>query len=138
MSWAEVVAVVIMNFECDCIKENGSLVARLDRGYFPFKPKKLDLYMKHHESPPTKPSFKEAQKLKLKSLQPHLRYVLFEKGYTLQVIIASNLNMEQVECLVDVLKRFKRAIRWTIADIIGFHPVFIHTKSNSCPIISQV
>ena len=26
--------------------------------------------------------------------------------------------MQQVECLVEVLKRFKRAIGWTIADII--------------------
>ena len=35
------------------------------------------------------------------------------------VIIASDLNEQQVESLVKVLKKFKRAIGWTIADIIG-------------------
>ena len=43
------------------------------------------------------------------------------------VIIASNLNVHQVESLVEVLKRFKRAIGWTIADIIGIPPgIFSH------------
>ena len=51
--------------------------------------------------------------MELKALPPHLRYVFWE---TLSVIIASNLN---VECLVEVLKRLKRVIGWTIADIIG-------------------
>ena len=40
------------------------------------------------------------------------------KDDTLPVIIASDLNVHQVESLVTVLKRFKRAIGWTIADII--------------------
>ena len=74
--------------------------------------------MKHRESPPMKSSIEEAPKLKLKFLPPHLRYVFLGKGDTLPVIIASDLNVEQVECLVEVLKRFKRAIGWTIADII--------------------
>lgn len=34
------------------------------------------------------------------------------------MIIATNLNGKQLECLVAVLKRYKRGIRWTIADII--------------------
>ena len=38
------------------------------------------------------------------------------------VIIASDLNVHQVESLVEVLKRSKRAIGWTIADIIGIPP----------------
>ena len=43
------------------------------------------------------------------------------------VIIASDLNEQQVESLVKVLKRFKRAIGWTIADIIGIPPgIFSH------------
>ena len=72
----------------------------LDRGDVQFKPKKLDLDMKHHEYPPAKPSTKEAQKLQLKSLPPHMRYVFLGKGDTLPVIIASVFNMQQVECLV--------------------------------------
>ena len=35
------------------------------------------------------------------------------------LIIALDLNVQQVECLVELLKRLKRAIGWTIADIIG-------------------
>ena len=75
-----------------------------------FKPKKLELNIKYSESPPTKPSIEEDPKLELKALPPHLRYVFLGKDETLQVIIASELNVEKVECLVEVLKRFKRAI----------------------------
>ena len=42
-----------------------------------------------------------------------------EKVDTLLVIIASDLNVHQLENLVEVLRRFKRAIGWTIEDIIG-------------------
>ena len=84
--------------------------------------------MQHRESPPAKPSIEEAPKLDLKALPPHLRYVLLGKGDTLPVIISSDLNMQQVECLVEVLKRFKRAIGWTIADIIGIPPSICSQK----------
>ena len=43
--------------------------------------------------------------------------------------MASNLNMEQVECLVYVLKRFRRAIGFTIANIIGI-PLGISSHKN--------
>ena len=78
--------------------------------------------MKNRESPPTKPSIEESPKLELKALPPHLRYEFLGNGDTLSVIIASDLNEQQVESLVKVLKRFKRAIGWTIADIIGIPP----------------
>ena len=45
----EALEVVIMNFENDGIEKYGSLVAAL-RGDFQFKPKKLELDIKHHES----------------------------------------------------------------------------------------
>ena len=54
-----------------------------------------------------KPSIEEAPKLKLKALPPHLRYVFLGKGDTFSIIIASDLNVEKVDCLVEVLKRFK-------------------------------
>ena len=83
--------------------------------------------MKNRESPPAKPSIEEAPKLELKSLPPHLRYEFLGNGDTLPVIIASNLNEQHVESLVKVLKRFKRAIGWTITDIIGIPPsIFSH------------
>ena len=66
-----------------------------------------------------KPSIEEALKVQLKALPPHMRYVFLGKGDTWSIIIASDLNVHQVGSLVEVLKRFKRAIRWSIVDIIG-------------------
>ena len=78
--------------------------------------------MTNRESPPTRPFIVEAPKLELKALPPHLRYVYISEENILPVIIPADLNARQVECLVAVLKRFKRAIGWTIADIIGIPP----------------
>ena len=83
--------------------------------------------MNNRESLPAKPSIEEAPKLELKALPPHLRYEFLGNGNTLPVIIASDLNKQQVKSLVKVLKRFKRAIGWTITDIIGIPPgIFSH------------
>ena len=123
----EALEAVTINFESDNIEEYGSLVAALDRGDFWFNPMKLELYMKHRESPPAKPSIEDTLKLVLKALPPHLRYVFFGKDDILPVIIVSDLHVKQVECLVEVLKRFKRATGWTIADIIGIpHGICSH------------
>ena len=50
----EALLAAIMNLYCDCIEKYKSLAAALDRGYVWFKPKKLELDMKHREYPPTK------------------------------------------------------------------------------------
>ena len=63
--------------------------------------------MKHRESPPAKPSILETPNLELKALPPYLWYVFFGRDDTLLVMIASDFNVEQVECLVEDLKRFK-------------------------------
>ena len=118
----EALAAVIMNFDNVCIVEYESLVAALDRGDVWLKQKKYKLDMKNRESPPTKPSIEEDPKLELKALPPHPRYELLGNGDTLPVNIASDLNEQQVESLVKVLNRFKRAIGWTIAEIIGIPP----------------
>ena len=111
-----------MNFGSDGIEEYGSLAAALDRGNVRYKPTKFELDMQHRESLSTKPSIDEALKLELKPLPLYLRYIYLGKNYTLSVIIASDLNVHLVESFVRVLKRFKRAIGWTNADIIGIHP----------------
>ena len=49
------------------------------------------------------------------------------------VITASDLNEQQVESLVKVLKKFKRAIGWTIADIIGIPPSISSHKIQLMP-----
>ena len=66
--------------------------------------------MKNRESPPAKPSIEESLKLELKALPPHLRYEFLQHGDTLPVSIVSDLNEQQVESLMKVLKRFKRDI----------------------------
>ena len=128
-----------MNFDNNCIEEYGSLVAALDRGDGWFKPKKYELDMKNRESPPAKPSIEEAPKLELKALPPHLRYEFLGNGDTLLVIIASDLIEQQVETLVKMLTRFKRATGWTIVDIIGIPPGIcshkIHLISDHKPSI---
>ena len=69
-----------------------------------------------------KPSTEEAPKLELKALPPYLRYEFLGKGNTLPVIIASDLNKQQDESLVKVLKRFIRGTGWTFVDIIRIPP----------------
>ena len=49
------------------------------------------------------------------------------------VIIVSDLNEQQVESLVKVLRRFKRVIGWTIADIIGIPPGICSHKIQLMP-----
>ena len=92
--------------------------------------------MKNRESPPVKPSIEEVPKLELKALPPHLRYEFLGKGDIFPVIIASELNEQQVESLVKVLKRFKKAIGWTIADIIRIPPGIWSHKIQLILIIS--
>ena len=89
--------------------------------------------MKNRESPPAKPSIDEALKLDLKSLPPNLRYEFLGNGDTLPVNIASDLNEQQVGSLVKVVKRFKRDIGWTIADIIGIPPCIFSHKIQLMP-----
>ena len=89
--------------------------------------------MKHCESPPAIPSIVEALKLDLKALPSYLKYVFLGRDDTLPVIIALDLNLQQVEYLVEVLNRFKRAICWTIADIIGIPSVISSHKIQVMP-----
>ena len=88
----EALVEMIMNFERDDIEYYGSLVAALERNEYRSKPDKLELDMKHRESPPTRLSIEE----EIQDLPPNLRYVFFGKYDTLPVIIASYLNVHQV------------------------------------------
>ena len=66
--------------------------------------------MKNCESPPVKPSIEEAPKLELKALPPQLRYKCLGNGDTFPLIIASNMNEQQVESLVKVLTGSKEIL----------------------------
>ena len=68
------------------------------------------------------PSVEQAPKLELKPLPKHLKYVYLGEDENLPVIIANNLTEVQEEKLLRVLKEYKTAIGWTLADIKGISP----------------
>ncbi|XP_024028191.1 LOW QUALITY PROTEIN: uncharacterized protein LOC112093618 [Morus notabilis] len=69
-----------------------------------------------------KPSVEEPPVLELKPLPAHLRYAYLGDSDTLPVIIAFGLSDIQEMQLLEVLRKFKKAIGWTIADIKGISP----------------
>ena len=68
------------------------------------------------------PSVIQALSLVLKPLPNHLKYVFLGDQETLPVIVSSTLTTVEKEKLVRVLKKYKTAIGWTLADIKGISP----------------
>ncbi|XP_061358671.1 uncharacterized protein LOC133302871 [Gastrolobium bilobum] len=66
-----------------------------------------------------KPSIEEPLVLELKPLPNHLRYAYLGEKDTLPVIVSNLLTVLEEEQLLAVLKNFKRAIGWSLADIKG-------------------
>ncbi|XP_057734487.1 uncharacterized protein LOC130949902 [Arachis stenosperma] len=60
-------------------------------------------------------------KSELKPLLSHLKYAFLEDNQKFPVIIASKLSSEE-ENLLDVLKKYKKAIGWSLADIMRIDP----------------
>ncbi len=73
-------------------------------------------------------SIEEPPKLELKALPFHLKYVYLGNYSTFPMIISAELTKDQEEQLIVVLKKFKKAIGWTIADIRGISPSFFRHK----------
>ncbi|KAM2417369.1 hypothetical protein ACFX1W_024221 [Malus domestica] len=73
------------------------------------------------------PSIVQPPALELKPLPSHLKYVFLGDDETLPVIISSTLTAQEDDKLVRVLREYKTAIRWTLADIKGISPTtFMH------------
>ncbi|CAN6544188.1 unnamed protein product [Malus baccata var. baccata] len=68
------------------------------------------------------PSIIQAPILELKPLPSHLKYIFLGENETLPAIISSSLTAQEGEKLVHVLKEFKSALGWTLADIKGISP----------------
>lgn len=111
-----------MNFEGDDIPDYDEMIKALGALGFHRHQLNLKLEFKYYESPPTRPSIAEPLVLELKALPAHMRYVFLGTNNSLPVIVVTYLNDKQVEVLVLILKRLKRAIRWTIIDIIAIPP----------------
>ncbi|CAN6579352.1 unnamed protein product [Malus baccata var. baccata] len=68
------------------------------------------------------PSIIQAPILELKPLPSHLKYIFLGENETLPAIISSSLTAQEEEKLLRVLKEFKYALGWTLADIKGISP----------------
>ena len=68
------------------------------------------------------PSIEKPPVLELKPLPDHLRYAFLGESSTLPVIISSMLSIEEEERLLRMLRRYKMAIGWSLADIKGISP----------------
>ncbi|CAN6560255.1 unnamed protein product [Malus baccata var. baccata] len=68
------------------------------------------------------PSIIQAPILEFKPLPSHLKYIFLGENETLLAIISSSLTAQEEEKLLRVLKEFKSALVWTLADIKGISP----------------
>ncbi|XP_016648291.1 PREDICTED: uncharacterized protein LOC103326881 [Prunus mume] len=68
------------------------------------------------------PSIVKAPQVELKPLPENLKYAYLGDKKTLPVIIASNLSASEEDKLIRVLREYKTALGWTIADIRGISP----------------
>jgi len=65
---------------------------------------------------------KEAPKVDPKPLPSNLRYEFLGPNYTYPVIINANLNKGETEKLLKILKKYLKALGYTIEDIKGINP----------------
>ncbi|KAL6310901.1 hypothetical protein AAG906_028003 [Vitis piasezkii] len=65
----------------------------------------------------------ETPKLNLKPLPVELKYTYLEENNQCPVVISSSLTNHQEKCLLEVLKRCKKAIGWQISDLKGISPL---------------
>ncbi|RVW13139.1 Retrovirus-related Pol polyprotein from transposon 17.6 [Vitis vinifera] len=69
----------------------------------------------------------EPPKLILKPLPTELKYVYLEKDKQCPIVISLALTIHQEDCLLEVLRRCKKAIGWQISDLKGIGPlVYTH------------
>ena len=111
-------------------EEIGALVAWVDRASATvFRERKFEpLGLADCETKKPRPSIEEPPILELKPLPSHLRYAYLGESETLPVIISALLTRDQEQELLAVLKKFKKALGWTIADIKGISPAICMHK----------
>ncbi|RVW13074.1 Gag-Pol polyprotein [Vitis vinifera] len=65
----------------------------------------------------------EPPKIILKPLPTELKYAYLEKNKQSPVVISSSLTNTQEDCLLEILRRCKKAIWWKISDLKGIIPL---------------
>ncbi|PHT28408.1 Zinc finger A20 and AN1 domain-containing stress-associated protein 8 [Capsicum baccatum] len=113
----------VLNFEREEAQEHEETMCALTEiGSYSHTPNQPDLDLKNQPSPTAKTSIEEPPVLESKELPNYLRYAFLGSGNTLPVSMADDLREQHVEALISALKRYKRAMGWTIDDIIGIPP----------------
>ncbi|PHT42807.1 hypothetical protein CQW23_16832 [Capsicum baccatum] len=84
-----------------------------------YTPKKPDCELKNQ--PTANTPFDEPPMLESQELPDYLRYV-FVESRNIHPERADDLSEQHVEALISALRRYKRAMGWTIDDIIGDSP----------------
>ncbi|XP_038885800.1 uncharacterized protein LOC120076096 [Benincasa hispida] len=75
-----------------------------------------------------KPSLEEPTMLEMKALLVHLKYVYLGGNDTLPVIISTLLSKSNKEASIQVLKKYAKALGWTLTDIRGISPSYFMHK----------
>ncbi|XP_052204033.1 uncharacterized protein LOC127809310 [Diospyros lotus] len=87
------------------------------------------------------PSIQQPPALECKPLPDNLKYAYLEEREKLPVLIANNLHPDQEKRLLDLLRRNKRAIGWTLVDIPGISPSLcmhrIHLEEGARPVVPK-
>ena len=68
--------------------------------------------------------------LKLKPLPNSLKYALLGPDESLPIIIAFDLDRDQEDKLIALLKENKEALGWTLGDINGISPSIVQQKNS--------
>nr|GEV34718.1 reverse transcriptase domain-containing protein [Tanacetum cinerariifolium] len=110
----------------DCDLEGDICLIEKMLNYYPFQLPSIDL--KQGEVAKAKYSIEEPLELELKDLPSYLEYAYLEGTDKLLVIIAKDLNDDEKEAHLKVLKSHQRAIAWKITDIKGIGPRFCTHK----------
>ena len=86
---------------------------------------------------PLRPSIQAPPQLELKTLPELLKYMSLRLEKILAVIIASDLTAEQKDQLLNILKTYREAIGWTVAELKDISPLIcmhhIYTEDNVKP-----
>ncbi|EOX93831.1 Uncharacterized protein TCM_002776 [Theobroma cacao] len=97
-----------------------------------------DVFMKNYSNNPLEaslistyesddPFIEEPPTLEFKPLPTYVRYAFLGNSSTLSILVSSPFTNVQEDKLLHVLRKFKKAIGWTIADIKGISPsICIH------------
>ena len=58
----------------------------------------------------------------MKELPKHLKYAFLEAGKSKPVIISTDLTEHREQKLLEILRKYKGAIAWSIDDLKGINP----------------